>query len=165
MKSIIRFFTVFLLLLPLSFATACSVKETDTPADSLFSLNAWFYICSSPNNRIYFLPEQDYTFRVAVESGEILDPTGNEYVKYAEFSPGEWTRWQNNPEDIEQDYIKIKIMAQDKFAGYTVIRVYEWEPLEYSATVLKCVLFDDTDEKIDDLNDEKVDRLIEKAKK
>ncbi len=141
------------------------VDEIDTP--NLIELESWFFASGIPNNILRAkYSEGNAVFEYSVNNGKFWISAEQKYAKTGRMRTGESIYWvieSNVPKDT---YIDIVIKSNQKIIGYVVVEVVQDEQnkLNYSANVLKSVLFKKENGVYPSISLNQINKMIEKTK-
>ena len=159
------------LIMMFSFA-ACAYKEfVEERTENMIELHTWFFTSGLLNNAIKVKnSDENAIFACSVDKGCFGAKNNAQAKKNLIIKSGETVYWSAFDLDTEskimQAYVEIIVNVDDNIIGYAVIEIniIKENSLDYSANIIKSVLFPKIGGQYQNVSREHVKTMIEKIK-
>lgn len=150
-------------------AAGCQGNGLETKAPDMVELSTWIFTSGVPNNLITVKSEdENLTFECRADEGYLLYQS--QYHKEITLSSGETVHWAFSDtewihKDVPVDYVDIVVKEEDRIVGYAVIRITQRDGMDFSAKVVKSVMFKKIDGKYQSVTDSELNERLQTTRK
>ena len=158
------------LIMCLSLFAGCNEGIKEKSVNNMIELHTWYFTSGIPNNAIKVKhSDNDVDFICAVDKGRLWSYDTHEFRKNVAVKTSSTIYWDyfdmDEESEVSEAYLEIVLKKDDTIIGYAVIKIERIEKsFDYSAKVLKSVLFPKVSGQYQEVSEEYVKATIEKIK-
>ncbi len=149
-------------------AAGCKGNGLETKVPDMVELSTWYATSGLLNNLITVKYEdKNLTFECRAGEGFLLYQS--QYHKEITLSSGETVHWAFSDtewiyKEVTDDYVDIVVKEEDRIVGYATIRITQRDGIDFSAKVVKSVMFKKIDGKYQSVTEAEIEELLQKTK-